>query len=594
MATKAFSYIRFSSKRQGSENKDSLRRQVELRDKWLAAHPQVELDDTLTLHDLGVSAFRGKNSTEGNLSAFLKAVEEKRIPKQSYFILENLDRLSRAEILSGLSVLLQLLNASIIVVTLQDGMEYRKEGLNVQDLLISIMTLQRGHEESATKSIRVKARWNQEREKIKSGVAGSFRCPAWLEKHNGKFKVIPERSKLIKEIYRRFISGQGGMKIAAELNRQGVPAWSRSGKWDATTIRYILKTRTVLGEYEQNLVEGGKKIFQQTIQSYYPAIITEEQYNASQKRIEDSTTTRGWKNTEDVPNLFTTVAKCGICGEKMMFHTNFRNTKAGRIKHRYLRCYGYTNGTCKPNTSEYQELEKTILAFLYELNLQDVLTNGEMVSEVELELSNTKKAIEKMEGRNNNLLDSLEEATGDTRKPIQERLNQNQRQLSELNLRASELQIKLSGLGSNQRQSFESCQEAIKDLQSGTSEMVDCRKRVHQLIHRIIRTIKIYSEERIIVIEFYTGKTKTIHYNKGVSAMMEDYTPSKAAAILKRQPEFEFQKIAKKHKKTKPYTALERVELAEGRSMTLKEAVEQGLISQEEFKNLEKNLKKAR
>src|SRR4051812_28138078 len=54
----AYSYIRLSTPEQ--PKRDSLRRQTELRVAWLARN-DVGLDTSLTLHDEGVSGFKGKH-----------------------------------------------------------------------------------------------------------------------------------------------------------------------------------------------------------------------------------------------------------------------------------------------------------------------------------------------------------------------------------------------------------------------------------------------------------------------------------------------------------------------------------------------------
>ena len=54
-------------------------------------------DESTTLHDLGKSAYLGghrKNPDRHSLAAFLKLVEVGKIPRGSYLIIENLDRLS--------------------------------------------------------------------------------------------------------------------------------------------------------------------------------------------------------------------------------------------------------------------------------------------------------------------------------------------------------------------------------------------------------------------------------------------------------------------------------------------------------------------
>src|SRR5437016_4128721 len=70
---RAYSYLRFSTPEQAAG--DSRRRQTELADRYARAH-DLELDDQLTFHDLGVSAFSGANLS-GQLGAFLSAVQSK-------------------------------------------------------------------------------------------------------------------------------------------------------------------------------------------------------------------------------------------------------------------------------------------------------------------------------------------------------------------------------------------------------------------------------------------------------------------------------------------------------------------------------------
>ena len=67
---KAYSYIRFSSAEQAIG--DSLRRQTEGAEQWCTERG-ITLDETL--RDLGVSAYRGANRTEGALRSFLDLVE---------------------------------------------------------------------------------------------------------------------------------------------------------------------------------------------------------------------------------------------------------------------------------------------------------------------------------------------------------------------------------------------------------------------------------------------------------------------------------------------------------------------------------------
>src|SRR5690242_19399033 len=113
----AYSYIRWSDVRQSDG--DSHKRQVTLREGWLAAHPTVQLDTSLKLVDKGVGAFRGLHRSDKNcLGQFVKQVEAGRVKSGSFLLVENLDRLSREEVHDALELLLKLVRLGVVVVQL--------------------------------------------------------------------------------------------------------------------------------------------------------------------------------------------------------------------------------------------------------------------------------------------------------------------------------------------------------------------------------------------------------------------------------------------------------------------------------------------
>src|SRR5262245_887480 len=103
----AFSYIRFSRKKQ--QKGESFRRQSEFAGEVCAENAWT-LDQSLTLHDLGVSAFRGANAKFGALGCFLEAVRRGRVPKGSVLIIESIDRLSRNKVGEALQLFISILN----------------------------------------------------------------------------------------------------------------------------------------------------------------------------------------------------------------------------------------------------------------------------------------------------------------------------------------------------------------------------------------------------------------------------------------------------------------------------------------------------
>src|SRR5262249_43500699 len=95
---RAFSYVRFSTPEQSKGG--SLERQRGLSQAY-CERKGLALDNTLTLHDLGVSAFRGDNAKQGHLAAFLEAVTIGKVPQGSVLIVESVDRISRQGIDEG-------------------------------------------------------------------------------------------------------------------------------------------------------------------------------------------------------------------------------------------------------------------------------------------------------------------------------------------------------------------------------------------------------------------------------------------------------------------------------------------------------------
>ena len=206
---KAYSYLRFSTPDQLEG--DSLRRQQEGAKAYAEAH-KLDLDENLTFQDLGVSAYTGRNR-DAALGAFISAVEDGRISKGSYLLVESLDRLSRDQTLIALGQLQEIVSAGITVVTLSDGREYTRENLSdTPNLMYSIILMSTAHEESVKKSQRLGAAWKNKKERARTGEHKlSGRAPAWLtlNQSTGTFDIIPERVDMLKRIFAMTLEGHG-------------------------------------------------------------------------------------------------------------------------------------------------------------------------------------------------------------------------------------------------------------------------------------------------------------------------------------------------------------------------------------------------
>lgn len=184
MSGQVYSYLRFSDPRQATGS--SADRQLAYAAVWVAKRG-MPLDATLTLKDEGLSAYHQRHVKQGALGVFLRAIEDGRIGNGSVLVVEGLDRLSRAEPIQAQAQLAQIINAGITVVTASDGREYNRAGLKAQpmDLVYSLLVMIRAHEESDTKSKRVKAAIRRQCEGWMSGtyrgLVRNGKDPQWLQ-----------------------------------------------------------------------------------------------------------------------------------------------------------------------------------------------------------------------------------------------------------------------------------------------------------------------------------------------------------------------------------------------------------------------------
>jgi DNA invertase Pin-like site-specific DNA recombinase len=279
----AFSYVRFSSEAQAKGS--SLARQTEAAQRW-ADENGYQLSST-TFRDLGVSAFKGDNSSIGRLAAFLEAVENGVVPEGSALLVENLDRVSRQKHRKATRVLEDILEAGVDVVTLQDGKRYTLKDLD-EDPLTSIMiilTFSRAHEESLTKSKRVKDGWRRNLEKVRSGKRlRSSAVPSWLKlvgtMDDGHFEKVPEKVAMIQELYQKFAEGQSVNSIAKSFRERGIPTL-RGKTFASGNIYRIVASKAPYGILEIGRgTKNDRTVFDQ-IEGYFPRIVDEE----TQRRV---------------------------------------------------------------------------------------------------------------------------------------------------------------------------------------------------------------------------------------------------------------------------------------------------------------------
>jgi DNA invertase Pin-like site-specific DNA recombinase len=374
---KAYSYKRFSTPEQSKG--DSLRRQSELSEKYAKEHGLV-LDTTIKLTDMGISAFDKSNITKGTLGVFLKLIEEGKIEKGSYLLVESLDRISRAQILDALNIFSGIINAGITIVSLKENISYSKDSINENwtSLIVSLVSMSRAAEESLTKSFRGRASWDNKRANINEKRLTS-RCPYWLKPTSDKtgFEVIPERADIVRKIFDMAKNGMGNHTITIRLNQDKVPTFStKTDGWHNSYVQKLLRNKAVYGEFQLNTQRDGLiKPIDQPIANYYPAIIPKDEWNFVNNLRQSRITKGGVKKGKHLSNLFSGLLKCGYCGSTMTMGGYAKPLKSNTgKKSKYVACSKARRGLgCIYAAWNYNELESEILEYCNSLDFAQAL-----------------------------------------------------------------------------------------------------------------------------------------------------------------------------------------------------------------------------
>jgi DNA invertase Pin-like site-specific DNA recombinase/guanylate kinase len=314
---KAYSYIRFSTPEQLKGK--SLERQTEASTKWCKEN-NVELDTELSLQDLGVSAFRGKNSDTGALGQFLKAIDAGAVPRGSYLLIEAFDRMSRESAYDAQRTLQNIIHAGITVVTLMDGKQYNVTILRADPiaLIYAILLMSRSHDESATKARRVADAWARKRTDATKGRIITAMAPFWIKlDKDRKPKVVAAQAKLVQFMFRRALEGDGTYIIATELNKRGIKTIRSKKAWTPSHVFRILRYRAAIGEFQSHKIDhNGRKVTRtpvgEPITNYWPMIIDRRTFEKVQVRLQERRATprlRGRKPR----NILAGLGRCPKC-----------------------------------------------------------------------------------------------------------------------------------------------------------------------------------------------------------------------------------------------------------------------------------------
>lgn len=374
--TKVYSYLRFSDAKQAAGH--SAERQIEYARKWAAEH-NMELDSSLSLRDEGLSAYHQRHIKNGALGVFMTAVDDGKIAPGSILIVEGLDRLSRAEPIQAQAQLAQIINAGITVVTATDGREYNRERLKAQpmDLVYSLLVMIRAHEESDTKSKRVKAsirklcqRWQEGNYR---GIIRNGKDPAWVTWTGGRFEIEPVRADGVRLAIRLWLQGHGFSSMMLKLKRDGSDLSNLPR--NAISLYRALHSQALIGI--KTLEIDGETF---VLEGYYPPLIDQAEFDDIQIALHSRHRAKG---KSIITSLFTGlgIATCGYCGRAMMSQNLNKRLKkpdgSPQDGHRRINCSGGPARCDTSSSCSAVPVEKALLTYCSDQINLDRLTQGD-------------------------------------------------------------------------------------------------------------------------------------------------------------------------------------------------------------------------
>ena len=213
-----------------------------------------------------------------------------------------------------------------------------------------------------------------EREQIKERMAmgkegrakqgkwhGGGHIPIGYDYEDGDLKINEFEALQVREIFKRYTSGETIGRIESDLNRRGVK--HKYGIWARDRIARTLKNNVYIGVIKSNGVEH--------VGAHEP-IVDKEQFETAQKRLEIRRTRRESR----IPNYLGGLLYCKRCGAKYSAST-YR--VVGGKPYRYYSCYSrhkvnvrmIKDPTCKNKTWRTDVLDELVFGEMRRLSLDN-------------------------------------------------------------------------------------------------------------------------------------------------------------------------------------------------------------------------------
>lgn len=360
---KAYAYVRWSTAEQGEEGRDSHDRQTTPLRAFTEATgiPVVE-----TIIDKGVSAFKGANARIGQLKGLLDRIESGEIERGDYVIVESIDRLTRQKLNDSVELIQSILKKGVRLHTVIDQKTYSHDdpSRDLETLLMVGVIAKRAHEESDTKSKRLKSSWLKKRDAAETTIIRK-QCPYGFryDEQANAFVIVEDEAQEIRHIF-DLLKHMGILESIKRVNQYSKRRWTRKH------IDELIKTKSPIGVLclNRRKDDGNGRILDRYIPGYYPKIIEDTDFDAAVSAIKSRFNERkSGRRAANNYNIFRHCIQCEMHKVGMMF--NLQGLGLEKKRYAYLVCSNRAERVCDcTNRIRFEYVFAVFLSFIKQIS----------------------------------------------------------------------------------------------------------------------------------------------------------------------------------------------------------------------------------
>lgn len=335
----------------------------------------INNNEDLTLFDVYVDdGFTGTNFERPSFQRLITDIENSEV---DCVVIKDLSRLGRDYLETGFYIEKFFPQKGVRFIAINDHID--NKGDKEYDMLLPIRNIMN---EQYARDISVKVQ-SSFKTKQKSGeFVGAFSSYGYVKSSKDKHKLIvdEEAAKIVRKIFQRCIDGCPKLRIAKELNEQGIPnpteykrrngynyvnptKLTTTSYWTYSTISKILNNPMYLGHMVQGKtkrkMKGKPTLVSKDnwiiVKNMHDAIISEEIWNQAHESLNHRTREVNLNNNI---GLFCGYIVCGDCGRAM-------HKKIDKGRYVYYRCRTYCQigkDLCTSHNISEKALTKIIIA----------------------------------------------------------------------------------------------------------------------------------------------------------------------------------------------------------------------------------------